>query len=137
ANVARGGSQYGFHDLNLDTTPKFTLGAEGRRPVFANPSDIVPATGAVSIISSRIAPQYGQVIAVGSDLESQSEQLTIAANGILRSGAIFKVSYTLSRAKDQSSASGGSATGGFSSATTAGDPNVREWAPSNFDRRHS
>ena len=137
ANVARGVSQYGFHDLNLDTTPKFTLGAEGGRPVFANPSDIVPATGAVSIISSRIAPQFGQVIAVGSDLQSESEQLIVSAQEITRVGAIFNISYTLSRARDQSSASGGSATGGFSAATTAGDPNVREWAPSNFDRRHS
>jgi len=136
-NFARGVSQYGFHDLNLDTTPKFTLGAEGGRPVFANPSDIVPATGAVSITSSRIAPQFGQVIAVGSDLQSESEQLIVAMQGITRIGAIFSVSYTLSRAKDQSSAAGGSATGGFSAATTAGDPNVREWAPSNFDRRHA
>jgi hypothetical protein len=137
ANYARGVDQYGFRDLNLDATPKFTLGAEGGRPVFASPSAIVPATGAVSIISSRIAPQFGQVIAVGSDLQSESEQLVVSAQGLTRVGAIFNISYTLSRAKDQSSASGGSATGGFSAATTAGDPNVREWAPSNFDRRHS
>jgi hypothetical protein len=136
-NFARGVSQYGFHDLNLNTTPKFTLGDEGGRPVFANPSDIVPATGAVSIASSRIDPQFGQVIAVGSDLQSQSEQLIVSMQGITKIGAIFNISYTLSRAKDQSSASGGSATGGFSAATTAGDPNVREWAPSNFDRRHA
>jgi hypothetical protein len=137
ANYARGVDQYGFRDLNLDATPKFTLGAEGGRPVFASPSAIVPATGAVSIISSRIAPQFGQVIAVGSDLQSESEQLVVSAQGLTRVGAIFNISYTLSRAKDQSSASGGSASGGFSAATTAGDPNVREWAPSNFDRRHS
>jgi hypothetical protein len=137
ANYARGVNQYGFRDLNLDVTPRFALGAEGGRPVFANPLSIIPTTGAVSIISSRVAPQYGQVIAVGSDLASHSEQLTVAANGITRGGAIFNVSYTLGRSRDQSSASGGSATGGFAAATTAGDPNVREWAPSNFDRRHS
>jgi len=137
ANYARGVNQYGFRDLNLNATPRFTLGAEGGRPVFAEPSAIVPATGAVSILSSRIAPQYGQVIAVGSDLASESMQLTVAANGLTRAGAIFNVSYTLARSRDQSSAGGGSATGGFASATTAGDPNVREWAPSNFDRRHS
>jgi hypothetical protein len=130
-------NQYGFRDLNLDATPRFALAAEGGRPVFANPTAIVPATGAVSIVSSRVAPQYGEVIAVGSDLASDSRQLTVAANGITRAGAIFNISYTLARAKDQSSAGGGSATGGFASATTAGDPNVREWAPSNFDRRHS
>jgi hypothetical protein len=137
ANYARGVNQYGFRDLNLDATPKFALAGERGRPVFASASAIVPSTGAVSILSSRVAPQYGQVIAVGSDLQSESEQVIVAANGITRAGAIFNVSYTLSRAKDQSSAGGGSATGGFASATTAGDPNVREWAPSNFDRRHS
>lgn len=137
ANYARGVNQYGFRDLNLNATPRFTLAAEGGRPVFADPSAIVPATGAVSILSSRIAPQYGQVIAVGSDLASESMQLTMSANGITRGGAIFNVSYTLARSRDESSAGGGSATGGFSSATTAGDPNVREWSPSNFDRRHS
>lgn len=137
ANYARGVNQYGFRDLNLDATPRFTLQAEGGRPVFASANAIVPATGAVSILSSRIAPQYGQVIAVGSDLASESMQLTVAANGLTRSGAIFNVSYTLARSRDQSSAGGGSATGGFSSTTTAGDPNVREWAPSSFDRRHS
>ena len=137
ANYARGVNQYGFRDLNLNVTPRFGLAAEGGRPVFADASAIVPATGVVSIASSRIAPQYGQVIAVGSDLASHSEQVTVGANGITRSGAIFNVSYTLGRSRDQSSAGGGSATGGFASATTAGDPNVREWAPSNFDRRHS
>jgi hypothetical protein len=137
ANYARGVSQYGFRDLNLDATPRFALDAEGGRPVFANPSAIVPGTGAVSIASSRVAPQYGQVIAVGSDLESESTQLTASANGITRGGAIFNVSYTLARSRDQSSAGGGSPSGGFASATTGGDPNVREWAPSDFDRRHS
>lgn len=137
ANYAHGVSQYGFRDLNLDTTPKFALVEEGGRPVFASPSAIVPTTGVVSTISSRVAPQYGQVIAVGSDLASQSEGVTVAANGITSSGAIFNLSYTLARSRDQSSAAGGSATGGFASATTAGNPNVPEWAPSNFDRRHS
>jgi hypothetical protein len=137
ANYAHGVDQYGFRDLNLNATPRFALAAEGGRPVFAAPDAIVPTTGVVSILSSRIAPQYGQVISVGSDLQSESEQLTVAANGITRGGAIFNISYTLTHAIDQSSAGGGSATGGFSAATTAGDPNVREWAPSNFNRTHS
>ena len=137
ANYARGVNQYGFRDLNLDGTPRFALAAEGGRPVFASASSIVPATGVVSILSSRIAPQYGQVIAVGSNLASESKGVTLAANGITRGGAIFNLSYTLARSRDQSSAGGGSATGGFASATTAGNPNVREWASSNFDRRHS
>jgi len=34
ANYARGVNQYGFRDLNLDATPKFTLGAEGDWRLF-------------------------------------------------------------------------------------------------------
>jgi hypothetical protein len=40
------------------------------------------------------------------------------------------------RSRDQSSYSGGSATQGFSSATTAGNPNQLDWATSDFERRH-
>ncbi|HEX6316387.1 MAG TPA: hypothetical protein VFZ73_16065, partial [Gemmatimonadaceae bacterium] len=61
------------------------------------------------------------------------------------------VGYTLGSSQDQSSGGsfggfgggfgrGGGAGGGggsFGSATTAGNPNVREWSVSSFDRRHS
>jgi hypothetical protein len=132
----RGVSQYGFRDLNLVTTPSFTLPDEGDRPVYVPASAIDPATGAVPFTASRVDPAFGQVIEVGSDLASESEQLTVSLAGVTRHGAIVQLSYTLGYSDDQSSASRFGVQG-FSSATTGGDPNVREWAASDFDRRHS
>jgi len=137
ASYARGVSQYGFRDLNLTPTPGFTLPAEGNRPVYVPVGDVVPATGAVSSVNSRVDPQFGQVISIGSDLASDTRQVTVGFNGITGRGATFQLSYTYTRAQDQSSFSGGGASQGFAAATTAGDPNLREWATSSYERRHS
>jgi hypothetical protein len=91
------------------------------------------------------------VFSVGSDLKSTSKQLTCSLQGLATRGAIFNVGYTLGWSDDQSSGGsfgglgggfgrGGGAGGGggsFGSATTASNPNVREWSVSSFDRRHS
>ncbi len=136
ASYSRGVSQYGFRDLNLVTTPRFSLGEEGGRPVFVAPDAIAPLTGAVGLAASRLHPEFGQVLEVGSDLGSRSEQLTTSLSGFTRRGIQVSLSYTLAHARDQSS-SGGFGTGGFASATTGGNPNQREWAASTFDRRHA
>ena len=47
------------------------------------------------------------------------------------------MSYTYTSARDQSSFSGGGRSQGFSAPTTAGDPNVPEWATGSFQRRHA
>ena len=44
--------------VNLNTAPQFVLGAEGNRPVFVASNAIVPTTGAISVLSSRLYPQY-------------------------------------------------------------------------------
>src|SRR5207247_4370184 len=49
----------------------------------------------------------------------------------------FRLGYTLTRARDQSSYSCCSASAGFGAPTTAGDPNVREWGTSGLERRHA
>src|SRR5207248_11753898 len=49
----------------------------------------------------------------------------------------FQLSYTYTRARDQSSFSSGASSQGFAAASTAGDPNVREWGTSSFERHHS
>ena len=56
AGYARGVAQTSANDLNLDATPEFTLANEGNRPVYAPAADIVPATGAVSLLGSRRFP---------------------------------------------------------------------------------
>jgi hypothetical protein len=137
ASYARGVSQYGFRDLNLASSPSFTLAAEGDRPVYVPAAGIVPGTGALSLTDSRVDPEFGQVLEIESNLASDTKQVTAAIGGITGRGATFQLSYTYTRAHDQSSFSGGGATQGFAAATTAGDPNLREWATSNFERRHS
>src|SRR5207253_1609793 len=57
ASYARGRSQYGFRDLNLVATPRFTLADEANRPVYVPADSIVPATGALSLQQSRVRPQ--------------------------------------------------------------------------------
>ena len=144
-SYARGIAQTGLRDVNLETTPKFTLANETNRPVFVDAGTIVPSTGTTSFLASRANPSFGQVLVTSADTKSDSKQLTVSVGGITTRGAIFNVSYTLARSKDQGSASGfgrfGSASGGgfggLGAATTAGNPNVREWATSDFDRRHS
>ncbi|HEX6944446.1 MAG TPA: carboxypeptidase regulatory-like domain-containing protein [Gemmatimonadaceae bacterium] len=151
ASYTRGVAQTAYTDLNLNPTPQFLLANEGNRPVFVPSSTIVPASGVTNMLASRRDPTFAQVFSVGSDLASTAKQLTMSLQGLTTRGAIFNVGYTLGWAEDQSSGGsfggfgggfgrGGGAGGGggsFGSATTAGNPNVREWAVSSFDRRHS
>src|SRR5439155_1695705 len=65
ASYARGEQQYGFRDLNLVATPRFMLPDEGSRPVYVPADSIVPTTGALTSLDSRVHPQFGQVIALG------------------------------------------------------------------------
>src|SRR2546427_4671615 len=136
-NYARGVNQYGFRDLNLVTTPRFTLPDEAGRPVYVPVDSIVPTTGAVSSVGSRIHPEFGDVLRVGSDLQSDTKQLILTVTGATRWGASVRLGYTLTRARDQSSYSCCSASAGFAAPTTAGDPNAREWGTSSLERRHA
>ncbi|HEY7567102.1 MAG TPA: carboxypeptidase regulatory-like domain-containing protein [Gemmatimonadaceae bacterium] len=141
-SYARGVARTGYRDVNLRGDPRFTLSNEGKRPVYVDAATVVPTTGATSFLASRLNPSFGQVLVTSSDTRSDSRQLTISLGGITTRGAIFNMSYTLARAKDEGSGSGfgrfgGGGFGGFGSATTAGNPNVREWATSDFERRHS
>ncbi len=130
-SYARGVAQAGYTDVNLVETPAFRLAAERNRPVFAPAASIDPGTGATSLLASRRHGEFGQVLAIGSDLGSETAQLTLAGNGFIRGGIVFNASYTHSRSRDQGSG------GGFAAPTTAGDPNVREWSTSDFERRHA
>lgn len=151
ASYTRGVAQTGYTDLNLNPAAPFTLDNEGNRPVFVPASTIVAASGVTNVLASRRDPAFAQVFAVGSDLRSHSKQLTVSLNGLTTRGAIFNLGYTLGYSEDQSSSGsfggfgggfgrGGGAGGGggsFGASTTASNPNVREWAVSSFDRRHS
>ncbi len=134
---ARGVAQSGYTDLNLGSV-RFNLGAEAGRPVFVPAGSIDAATGVTSLFDSRRAAEFGQVLQVDSDLESSTAQVTVSAMGVTRGGTIFNLSYTLARSRDQSSGSQfGGAQRGFAIQTAGVDPNLREWATSDFERRHS
>jgi hypothetical protein len=151
ASYTRGVAQTGYTDLNLNTTPQFMLANEGNRPVFVPASTIVTTSGVTNVLASRVDPNFAQVFSVGSNLRSTSKQLTMSLQGLTTRGAIFNVGYTLGWSEDQSSGGsfggfgggfgrGGGAGGGggsFGAATTAANPNIKEWAVSSFDRRHS
>src|SRR5207249_10052031 len=60
ASYARGSSQYGFRDLNLVATPRFTLPDEGARPVYVPVDSIVTYTGTMESTGTYTgrAPSY-------------------------------------------------------------------------------
>lgn len=123
----------GAYDLNLAKSPRFTLSAEGGRPVYVSPSAIVPATGAIALADSRINPQFGTVGLFTSTLRDWDRQasLTIGRSGKKLS---FNVSYTRewSQMETLGQISGVAFFG--NSGNTAGDPRAVErfrppWAP--------
>src|SRR5947199_6842094 len=137
ASYARGSSQYGFRDVNLVATPRFTLPDEAGRPVYVPADSIVPGTGALGFTASRVHPEFGQVLVIGSDLQSDTRQVTLGVGAGTTRGAALRLSYTFTRARDQSAFSCCAASPGFAAPPTAADPNVREWATSAPERRHA
>ena len=150
---ALGTSLYGLRDMNLDTTARFTLAAEGNRPVFAPASAIVPATGAVSSFASRRVPAYGQVIEATSALHSRTHQLTASLNGVNARNMLWNLAYTRMWTRDQTGfaagglgGGGGGGGGGFGGGLAvsgggfgtvgAGNPNALEWGTGDLQRSH-
>ncbi len=136
ASYSRGEDQYGVRDANLGAA-QFALPAEGGRPVFLPAGAIDTASGLASVDASRRVPGAGRVLVVGSDLRSEAKQISVSFGGLTFHGMTLQTSYTWTRARDQSSFNCCSAPQGFAAPTTAGDPNVREWATSDFERRHA
>lgn len=130
ASWARGSAQDGYRDLNLDATPAFTLAGEGNRPVFVDPAAIVPESGEIDFTASRRFGEFGHVYELGSDLATDSKQLTLGIGGIVGAGIRFNTSYTLAAARAEELA------GGFGG-STAGNPNEPVWARSDYERKHS
>lgn len=127
---------YGVRDLNLSQLKTTKLGTENRT-FYGDPRlAVAPLSGEATAITSRRDPRYGNVFALNSDLKSTTAQLTVALSGTLPPRLLFQTSWTVMRARDQSSFSCCTPLQGFSQPTTADDPNQSEWAASNFDRRH-
>lgn len=126
--LTSGLAQQGQLDVNLDTTARFSLSAEGGRPVFADPAAIVPATGAIAIAGSRVSPAYQHVWRTVSTFSVPSMQLSVnfkpvTANPRLR----WEATYTRLDARESFS--------GFTS--TAGNPFAIERGPTLQRGRHT
>jgi Carboxypeptidase regulatory-like domain len=136
---ARGIAQTGQTDINLNTSPQFTLSDENERPVYVPADAIVPTSGAVSVFASRLHPEFAVVSQVESHLQSDTKQLTLSLNGITTRGLRLAASYTLTSSFDQSQGfSQGTAQGfGGTAGSTAGNPNLTEWGKSDNARRHA
>ena len=114
-------------DLNFKPVETFELAAEGNRPVFARPSSIVQATGAIAAGESRNAAAYNHVSELRSDLRSESKQLTLSVAPVsFNSTLTWGLSYVYSRTREQYR--------GFNS--TIGNPLDVAWGRSGFDSRH-
>ncbi|MDB4890048.1 MAG: hypothetical protein JWL61_1903 [Gemmatimonadetes bacterium] len=138
ASLAYGLNQTGSHDLNLDASPKFSIGNEDNRPVYSPFDAIIPTTGATTIAASRLHSEYGSVNEITSVFRSVSTQVTVSLGGLTMQGITLNGSYTFLRSRDQQNGfSAGGGGGGFGGASTAGDPNVVAWGTSDLERRHS
>lgn len=126
-------SQSSVRDANFAGVPRFTLAQEGDRPVYVSTSGIDANSGSVSATESRRSAAFGRVGVRGSELRGYGGQTTVTLapdpfrmrNAPL--GLYASLSYTLQASRRQYI--------GFDG-LTAGDPNVREWAPSVNDARH-
>lgn len=121
-------NQQGFVDRNLVASERFTLGAEGNRPVFVAPGSIDPATGLIALRDARVSQAYNRVSEQRSDLRSESRQGRITISPLsFNSRLSWSLTYVHQRVNER--------VRGFGT-NTAGNPFDVEWARSNFDSRH-
>jgi hypothetical protein len=113
-------NQQRFVDLNFRPESRFAL-SDGR-PVYVDPTSIVPATGTIASRDARVSQTFARVTELRSDLQSRTAQLNLRVNPIVRTPTNFSwnLAYTYSHIREQTS--------GFSS--TAGNPLDVDWARS-------
>jgi hypothetical protein len=127
ATYSRNLAQSGIVDLNFNPTQRFGLDNEGGRPIYVQPSSIVPASGAIASRDARVAPQFSRVSEMRSDLSSESRQVSLRlAPTAFSTRFNWSASYVYSNTRER--------TRGFSS--TVGNPLDVEWGRSSFDSRH-
>ena len=127
ATYSRNLDQAGMVDLNFNPTTRFTLDGEGGRPVFVQPTSIVPATGQIASRDARVSPLFSRVTEMRSDLQSESRQISLRLSPIRFSTDFsWSVSYVYSNVRDR--------VRGFNS--TVGNPFDAYWSRSSADSRH-
>jgi len=120
-------NQPGTYDVNFAGEERFRLASEGGRPMFVEPTSIVPTTGGVSLLDSRLHSEYTQVNAQRSDLSSRTTRLSfqLSPQRSYSSSYGWGAGYALSWSEAQER--------GFTG-TTVSDPRLREWGPAGESR---
>ena len=89
-------------DRNFTGTPRFALSDEAGRPVFVQPTSIVPASGAIASQDARVTPRYSRVNEMVSDLRSESYQATLRLSPTrFSTGFSWSAWYTHSQVREQ------------------------------------
>ncbi len=108
-------------DRNFNPTSRFTLADEAGRPVYVQPTSIVPATGAIASQDARVNSRYNRVNEMVSDLRSESYQATVRLSpATFSSGFSWSAWYSHTQVREQFR--------GFSS--TVGNPLDVAWGRS-------
>ena len=119
--------QPGNMDLNFSAVPRFSLPDESGRPIYVQPTSIVPTTGAIASQDARVSSKYSRVTELRSDLKSESRQLSLRISPVRFSTSFsWSMSYVYANVREQSR--------GFGS--TVGNPLLVDWGRSSFDSRH-
>ncbi|MGV3711275.1 MAG: hypothetical protein ACO1Q7_20815, partial [Gemmatimonas sp.] len=121
-------AQQDIVDRNFSNTQRFVLDNEGNRPVYANASAIDPATGAVAIRDTRVAPEFARVSEMQNQLRNDVKQLSFNIRPVTNNARLrWSLSYQFQDIRDQFR--------GFSS--TVGNPYSREWGYGLQPGRHT
>jgi hypothetical protein len=108
-------------DRNFSPVQRFALTIEAGRPVYVQPTSIVPGTGAIASQDARVTPRYSRVTELRSDLRSESYQATLQVSPTrFSTGFSWSTWYTYSQIREQFR--------GFSN--TAGNPLDVAWGRS-------
>ena len=127
ATYSRNMNQASTLDLNFNPEVRFMLPDEDGRPVFVQPTSIVPTTGAIASGAGRKSALFSRVTMQKSDLRSESRQLSFRLSPLsFNTRLSWGASYVLSDVTDQFR--------GFSS--TVGNPLEIQSGRSSFNSRH-
>ncbi|MEO8560640.1 MAG: TonB-dependent receptor [bacterium] len=120
-------NQSSNYDLNFQPTQRFTLADEANRPVYVQPSSIVPFTGAIASRDARVSQLFNRVSELRSDLRSETKQLRVGISPQTFSQKYnWSLNYTLAGVREQYR--------GFQS--TIGNPQLLDWSRSGGESRH-
>ena len=127
ATYSRNMNQASMLDLNFNPEVRFMLPDESGRPVFVQPTSIVPTTGSIASGAGRKTDQFSRVTMQTSDLRSESKQLSLRLSPLsFNTRLSWNVAYVVSDVTDQFR--------GFSS--TVGNPLDIQSGRSSFNSRH-